>query len=81
MADEFKRCECSAECKATFKVCAIRPNQKYAMGHGPKPFSIETPCGCSCGEIILNPNVDGKMRLFVKGHNARMETERRAVQT
>lgn len=80
MEDEFRKCSCCTECKDMFKVCAIRPNQKYAMGHGPKPFSIETPCGCKCGGIILNPNADGKIRNFIKGHNARMDTERRVKQ-
>jgi hypothetical protein len=28
----------------------------------------------------MNPNADGKMRTFIKGHNARMDTERRAAQ-
>ena len=80
MVDELRKCQCTAECQKMFKVSSIRPDQKYAMGHGPEPFSIRTPCDCHCGGFIMNPNADGKMRTFIKGHNARMDTERRAMQ-
>jgi len=86
MEPEFRRCSCCQECKDTFKVTAIRPNQKYAMRHGPRGRVL-----CKCDDCQANPekgvwfdNPDkwGRRRKYARGHNTRIpeEREKRAKQ-
>lgn len=67
-----------------FKVSSIRPDQKYAMGHGPRGRVL-----CKCDECQANPEMGawidnpdkwGKRHEFARGHNARMDTARRSEQ-
>jgi hypothetical protein len=62
-----------------FKVSSIRPDQKYAMGHGPKGL-VKCKCSLECQVMIQNPDKWGRRHEFARGHNARVDTERRARQ-
>ena len=57
-----------------YRIGLRRPSQAAAAAARRKPRQI-VPCACGCGRKLETPDVKGRARSFINGHNGRKATE------